>query len=69
MKHPQDKQERRSIEARALESRMFRQRKINAKKRKIKTSIVEKETEDELRALRYYPLEVEPGGPGSPEAV
>ena len=49
--HPKDKYERRQIEssAKVLQSRLFRQRKINSKKRKLKTEIEDQETQDELR--------------------
>ena len=52
MKHPSNKFERRSIEAKALELKQFRQKKINAKKRKILVDLQEQETEDDIKAAR-----------------
>lgn len=50
MKHPKDRLERRSIQAKALEQKQFRQR-IHEKKKYLKTQIEEKETYDELRGV------------------
>lgn len=62
IKHPKDRLERRSLEAKALENKLFRQRKINAKKRKIKTELQEKESEDELADYREISSRREPVG-------
>lgn len=60
IKHPKDRLERRSIQAKALELRQFRQRKNDSKIRKIKTEIEEKETYAELRgASQGYSLQRE----------
>jgi len=54
MVHPKDKSERRRLaEAKALSKPLFRQRKINAKKRQIKLQLEEAEKEDELTRYRY----------------
>ena len=47
--HPSNRLARRSIQAKALEHKQHRQRKINGKKRALVIQIESKETEDELR--------------------
>ena len=54
--HPKDRLERkRSAEARALER--LRPQRINGKKRKIKVSLEEKESQDELAHYRDLDLD------------
>jgi hypothetical protein len=52
IKHPESRASRRSVEAKALESNLFRQRRINGKKRKLKVEIEDAETQDELASYR-----------------
>lgn len=49
LKHPKDRQSRRSVTAKALEQKQFRQRVVNGKKRKLHV-IEDQETQDELRS-------------------
>lgn len=50
MIHPHTRAERKRLaEAKALANPLYRQRRINGKKRKILVSIKDRETEDDLR--------------------
>ena len=49
LKHPTDKAARRSAEAKALEHKIFHQKKINKDKRVINDKIKAQETQDELQ--------------------
>jgi hypothetical protein len=61
--HPSNRAERKRLaEAKALENPLFRQRRINGKKRKIITDLKNKEAEDELRTSVSYDLEESVGG-------
>jgi hypothetical protein len=56
--HPNDRAaRRRSAQAKALQNPLYRNRKIDGKKRKILVDLKEKETKDELRTIRNLPLE------------
>jgi hypothetical protein len=52
-KHPNNRAERKRLaEAKALENPLFRNKRIDGKKRKIITDLKAKEAEDELRRIR-----------------